>query len=199
MPLSQSTRRVQVVSTKEQRKAVIRWMIHEVEESGTEHCIAARAVNNFPLIFTQRSHKANREKARQWWKVRDQFLNAIQSGEDKQLSLVTKKLQGSSTRRCRMKAVAGRGRRRPAWKNDLHQLLKEEFVRLRSAGLKLNRAFLLDIARSLVNDANVPITQQEIEESMGRSFEWTVQQLTLELQAVVSNNSVYFNGQDPST
>ena len=40
-------RRLQNVSTLENRKRVTLWMIHEVENSGTPHQIAAKAVYEF--------------------------------------------------------------------------------------------------------------------------------------------------------
>ena len=60
-----SPRRVQLVSTKSQRKAVLQWMIAKVEEDGTEARIAAQAVDQFPNTLKKTNRRANREKARQ--------------------------------------------------------------------------------------------------------------------------------------
>ena len=54
-------RRVQLVLTKSQRKAVLQWVIAKVED-GTDNRIAAQAVHRFPILFNQISMQANREK-----------------------------------------------------------------------------------------------------------------------------------------
>ena len=43
-------RRVQLVSTKSQRKAVLQWMITKAGEDGTDTRIAAQAVDQSPNI-----------------------------------------------------------------------------------------------------------------------------------------------------
>ena len=45
------TRRVQLVSTKSERKAVIQWMLAKVQENGSDSTIATQAVEHFPDIF----------------------------------------------------------------------------------------------------------------------------------------------------
>ncbi len=60
-----SERRVQVVSTMSQKKYVILWMTETVNANVSDHIIAAKAVQQFPSIFTQRNPRANREKERQ--------------------------------------------------------------------------------------------------------------------------------------
>lgn len=53
MSLSQSRRKLEVVSTKAKMKTGILWMMNEVEQRGSEDRIAARAETQFPQIFTQ--------------------------------------------------------------------------------------------------------------------------------------------------
>lgn len=170
MPLNNSIRKVQVVSSKSQRKLVISWMINEVENCGTEQCIAAKAVHNFPKIFIQRSHKANREKARIWWKNRDSFLTAIETAANKSLHIVHRGLGGPAVRRSAIKAMTGRGRKRPEWKNVLHESLRDEFMRLRSAGVKINRVFLQEAAMALLLNDQVPVSVQEVEQETEREI-----------------------------
>ena len=57
-----SNRRVQLLSTKFERKAVMVWMMQRVEESGSECRIVARAVEQFPGIFRQTNPHMNYEK-----------------------------------------------------------------------------------------------------------------------------------------
>ena len=72
-------RRVQLVSTKPQREAVVQWMIAKIEDDGTDTRIADQKVEYFPNLFKQTNRRSNREKARQWWNTRKEFLSAIQT------------------------------------------------------------------------------------------------------------------------
>ena len=115
-----ATRRVQLFSTKSERKSVIQWMLANVEENGSESMIAAQAVEQFPDIFKQTSRSANREKARRWWKTRNDFLSAIETVQNKSLSISSCRQQGCAVRRTQIKSLLGRGRKRHWWKNVLH-------------------------------------------------------------------------------
>ena len=57
-----ASRRVSLVSTKSERKAVVQWMLAKVEKNGSDSTIAAHAVEQFPDIFRQTSRRTNREK-----------------------------------------------------------------------------------------------------------------------------------------
>ena len=59
------TRRVQLVSTKSEGKAVIPWMVARKEENGSDSTIGVLAVEQLPSVFRQTNRRANREKARQ--------------------------------------------------------------------------------------------------------------------------------------
>ena len=52
MPQNNLRRRAQVVSTKSDRKKVIKWMIRYAYEYGSENHIAAKAIKEFPNIFS---------------------------------------------------------------------------------------------------------------------------------------------------
>eukprot|EP00171_Calliarthron_tuberculosum_P022251 IDg22251t1 len=82
------------------------------------------------------------------------------------MQIVRRGMKGPAVRRVAIKALTGRGRRQPLWKNILHQVLRDEFMRLRSAGVKINRRFLLEAAIDLLSDPIVPFTQNEIEDNM---------------------------------
>ena len=88
------SRRVQLISTKSKRKAVLQWMIAKFEEDGTDKRITAHAVGQFPNMFKQNNSRENREKARQWWKTRN-----------KPLSITSSRQWGSAVRRSSVKAL----------------------------------------------------------------------------------------------
>ncbi len=67
-----------------------------------------------------------------------------------------------------MKARFGRGRTIPVLKKHFTSVLRDQFHRLRCTGIEINWKFLLDAAVSLVHDESVDVTQNEIEENLGR-------------------------------
>ena len=141
----------------------------KVEENGSDSTIAAQAVEHFPSIFRQTNRKANREKARRWWKTRNDFLSAIVTLGNKSLSISTSRQRGCAVRRTQIKALRGRGRKRYWWKNILHEFLRDEFSRLRSAGVKINTDFLRRTVISLVrDDQTVPVPEQDVIEATGK-------------------------------
>ena len=124
------SRRVQLVSTKSERKAVIQWMVAQVEENGSDCKIAAQVVDQFPSIFIQTNRRANRENSRRWWKTINDFLSAIETSHNKSLSISSCHKLGCAVRRKQIKALRGRGPKRHWWKNILHEILGDEFSRL---------------------------------------------------------------------
>ena len=85
MPQNNLRRRVQVVSTKSDRKKVIKWMISYADEHGSENRIAAKAVKEFPKLFSQQIAEAHKSKVLRSWKKEEEFLNNINSKENKNL------------------------------------------------------------------------------------------------------------------
>lgn len=141
-------RRTVHVNTLGQRYAVTRWMSDYTTLNGGKH-IASKAVREFPLVFTG-NMKAKLQKASRWWAQRDATLQLKTPG--KRLSNLTM----ASTRRnkrCNLKALGGRGRKRAKWVCALYEALLQDFERLRSAGVKFNTCILLQHARSLINSS----------------------------------------------
>lgn len=68
-----------------------------------------------------------------------------------------------------MKTLRGRGRKRPAWKEVLFTVILDEFNILRSAGVKMTRILVQEMAIGLLNDQNVLVSAQEIEQVIGRA------------------------------
>lgn len=131
-----ASRNVQIVSKKSDRKPVTEWMIAEAEESGSDKNIAGKAVMHFPQLFRQPNRTTRYAKAYQWWKSKDEFFQKLAPGSvDKALHLVSQRASSVAVRRHPIKACTDRGRKRPQWKDDLHELLLSELgasVRLMS-------------------------------------------------------------------
>ena len=86
-----NTRRLVHVSTKKEHTRVLIWMLHEVDQCGTNEKIATKAVNHPPFqqIF-HRSSKSNRMKASRWWKSRNECMKKLESDRDSQISITSR-------------------------------------------------------------------------------------------------------------
>ena len=62
-------RRIEPVSMKSRRKAISQLMMVKVEEDRADTRIVFQAVNRFPNKFKRNNGRANRGKARDWWKT----------------------------------------------------------------------------------------------------------------------------------
>lgn len=112
-----SSRRRQVVSTKEQRRDVILWMMKTVEDEGTHNKIASRAIDAFTSVFWNDSkccklRNAHRKKAQSWWNRRHLFLSKIATEEDCRMYVTTTNGKGVCRKKFPLKATSGRGRKR---------------------------------------------------------------------------------------
>ena len=116
-------------------------MIAKVEENPSDSMITAQAVEQFPSTFRQTNRRANREKVLRWWKKRNDFLTAIETLRNKSLSISKGRQRGCAVGRIQINALHGRGHKRHFWKNVLHEVARDDFSRIRSAGVKINTAF----------------------------------------------------------
>ena len=151
----QSRRQLQHVSTKADRKRVIKWMIAEVERSGTDNRIASKAVLAHPTVF-RASRRANREKARHWWKTRDFFLAQLKTAKNKQITVSARAGMELGTRRIAVKAFTGRGRKRAPWVEYLHTLLMIDFERFQELSIKMTPKILQLHALHILSDTTAP-------------------------------------------
>ena len=55
------TRRIQLVSTNSERKALMQWMVSKLEENGSDNKIAAEAIEQFPSTFRKAHRRENRK------------------------------------------------------------------------------------------------------------------------------------------
>lgn len=156
-------RALQHVSTMATRKAVVSWMIEDEAVHG-EKCLISRTVKAFPEHFCG-NDKANLAKVSRWWKARDEILQDDDEEDDAEMehSLV---LVGSRPQ-ARLKARAGRGRKRAAWVNWLHTQLLEETDRLRKTGVKVSPKLLQEIAIHILRMSNADFTEKTLDPKDG--------------------------------
>ena len=156
-------RALQHVSTMATRKAVVSWMIEDEAVHG-EKCLISRTVKAFPEHFCG-NDKANLAKVSRWWKARDEILQDEEEEEDPDMehSLVLV----SNRPQVRLKARAGRGRKRAAWVNWLHTQLLEETDRLRKTGVKVSPKLLQEIACHILRMSNSDFTEKTIDPKDG--------------------------------
>jgi len=161
-------RRVHSVSTLAQRRRVTLWMINEVLESGSDHRIASKAVENFQSVFNQTSSPANRSKARNWWIHRVQFLMDLNHENNGRVVVTNRLSHGIAVRRLSIKARTGRGRQQQPWAIMLQGSLLIAFHRLKKLGVNMSKSILKQTALQLVLDPDIEVTQAEIEHSTGK-------------------------------
>eukprot|EP00171_Calliarthron_tuberculosum_P022372 IDg22372t1 len=128
-------RPLQHVLTRADRLKIVKWMVMTSSTEGDKH-ISAKAVRQFPACFRGTAN-ANILKASRLWKNKAEFLNEsgdfVQRGTSSSITRVTK----SGFKRVYSKAKSGRGRKRAAWVDAVHQDLVAEFDRLRKLGFQI--------------------------------------------------------------
>ncbi len=97
-------------------------------------------------------------------------MNSLQLSSNEKLSLNSSSQKARAVRFFLFKALSGLGNKRSGWKNVLHNVLREEFVRFERGGVEVNHLFILDAALHLVHDISVPVTQLGVEQDTGNSL-----------------------------
>ncbi len=141
-------------------------MIHQVNESRTEDQISLKAVAQFGSIFKVsdiRTRKFCIQKAYRWYSGRHSFLNALKRKENKVVPISSKSIPDISVKKCAVKALAGRGRKRQYWVEHLHSVLLSEFERYSSSRVQLSRGIIQHIALQLLQEPDSPFTAYEID------------------------------------
>lgn len=133
-----------------QRKSIVAWMRAQADEHG-EHKIASRTVTNFPQFF-RGSVNANLTRASRLWKARANYSDENTRNESSVITRVTK----NGPRMVRMKARAGRGRRRVEWVDALQNDVRSEFDRLRKLGVKFNISSLHSLTLRILSTSENP-------------------------------------------
>ncbi len=103
-----------IVSTKSQRKMIIDWMLKEMHQCESTNVISLKAVERFPSAFKVINaciHKCCIQKAYRRYNGRNAFLSALQTAENKQMSISTKNTLGVVKRHIEIKSLAARGKK----------------------------------------------------------------------------------------
>jgi len=101
----------------------------------------------------------------------EMFLSELKTPQNRTLTIISSKTGGPARRRVAVKALSGRGRKRPFWKETLHHDLVDEFKRMRAAGVKVDAAQLQIWALGLLDDDEFPIGRADVLEETGRPAE----------------------------
>ena len=143
--IEKRSRSLQQVSTIPDRVKVVKWMLEEVK-SNDEEFICSKTVRQFPAMFRGKSN-ANLTKASRWWKQREKIMESYKSVK----GTVTSRQNGGRSVSLK-KSSGGRGPKRALWVCEIHELLKEEFERLSSAGLKFKVSVLQYLTERLIEN-----------------------------------------------
>ena len=138
-------RNVQQVVTNADRLTVVKWMIEQEALGVTK--IPSKAVKQFPSFFRQKSENSNVKKASRWFDKRQEILKL------KKVHSITSTFHGGGRRKCALKTLGGRGRRRAPWVEWLHVELLQEFERLSSCGVKFSNDLLRLLAMSILEES----------------------------------------------
>eukprot|EP00171_Calliarthron_tuberculosum_P009413 IDg9413t1 len=109
-----------------------------------------------------------KRKARNWWQTREFFLDCIRNGPDKPMQIVRRGMKRTNSTLCGYQSTNRKREKTTTLEEYIAPVLRDEFMRLRSARVKINRKFLLKASIDLVSDPTVPITQNDIEDNMQR-------------------------------
>ena len=165
-----------LVCRKIDRREVILWMMHEVQQSGTQTRIASKAVSNesFRKLFpcsTSRERATSRKKAAVWWNQKDEYLQKLQSEKDKQLVVTSRNVRtGAARSRWYLKCMSGRGRKRAPWSQYVHDFVINEFERLSGMGIPITSSLLLDCAFSSLSQPDCPYLPTMIDTHYGKQI-----------------------------
>ena len=102
-----------------------------------------KATQKFKSIFKIIDNRSKLErywKAQRWWNGREQSQNALSANENRMMYVRCKAVPSLVEKRCAVKSLRGRGRKRLDWVEYLLQILLFEFERLRSSDLQLSRS-----------------------------------------------------------
>ena len=127
-----------------------------------------RKINSIFKIADSRSKIACIRKAIRWWNENEQFLNALTARENRIIYVRCKSVAGFVEKRCAVKALHGRGRKRHDWVEYLHQVLLCEFERLSSSDVQLSRAFIQNAALSFLAEEDSACTSSDVDPTTGR-------------------------------
>ena len=107
-------------------------------------------------------------KAYRWYTNRQEFLEALETKENKGLTITRTSIPGISVKRRNVKTLSGRGSKRADWVEYLPAVLREEFDRYTSARVQMSRSLLQYIAVSLEQEDESPFGPGELDSTSYR-------------------------------
>jgi DDE superfamily endonuclease len=116
------------------------------EEKQDVEKIPSKAFKKFPQFFRQKSENSNIKKATRWFASRHLLV-----AKPKQ-HFITSTFHGGR-KKCALKTLGGRGRKRAPWVEWLHEELLQEFERLSSCGVKFSNDVLQLLAKSILENS----------------------------------------------
>jgi hypothetical protein len=116
-------------------------MIQQQESEG----LIPKTIKEFPALFRGTYH-ANTMKARNWYDKREKIMDAKSKAVTRYKDGVRKLLP--------IKTLSGRGPRTQPWVLWLYEILEVEFRRLLKAGVPMNVALVVDIAKALIEESS---------------------------------------------
>jgi hypothetical protein len=149
------------VSTLSARKAIVQWMImdSEIHPLGKRGLIS-RTLQTWLEHFLG-APKANRMKATRWWYDQDNILGCADNANPTPL-LVTRATVGRWNK-TRLKARAGRGRKRALWVVWLYGKMCLEFERVKASRVKISPQLLREMAWHILRNSQEEFTHRSID------------------------------------
>lgn len=87
-------------------------MIQIVQLEGKEFRIATQTFDHFSSVFRQQKRKARRQKAKDWWRNREDYLARIDTAQGSAIAVKTTRKKGPARTKIARKATYDRGRKR---------------------------------------------------------------------------------------
>ncbi len=108
--------------------------------------IAFQRVMQLARVYCQAKRSVNREKAKHWRTNRDSYLAGMDKNAGQCHFLSSSRRSDPTKSRIGRKTTDGKSGKREPWKLTVHELMMEEFDRLRAARVKVTRNVISEIA-----------------------------------------------------
>lgn len=133
------------------RDSIVNRMTFHDLQNGEKH-ISSKTFRNFSQYF-KASENASLTRATRLWKDRNKYADHNGTNVTRGVTSFVTGVTLLDTKRVRMKATPGRGRKRFKWVEALHSDLCDEFDRLQRLGVKLHEATLKYVAMDLLRSS----------------------------------------------
>ena len=140
---------------------IVRWMIEEVERSGSSKRIQTKVISQYPQYFKS-GHSADYMRAKWLWEDRESSSVQMQRGTRTENLRSISTISKSCKKRILVKARKGRGRKCAPWVVQLEADLLVEFERLRSLGVKFLKLTIRCLSEYLVNESQTDVYHSQM-------------------------------------